>query len=81
MTKKLILTIEDSVIDSAKKYAHNNGKILSDIVENYLKWITVQDDKTEVRSPKVTELMGSVKVPKDFEYKKEYSLSVKNRFK
>jgi len=36
MTTKLTLTIEDTVIDSAKKYARQKGKSLSDIVENYL---------------------------------------------
>lgn len=33
MTTKLTLTIDDSVIDSAKKYARHNGKSLSGIVE------------------------------------------------
>ncbi|WP_369817392.1 DUF6364 family protein [Pedobacter sp. Leaf41] len=36
---KLTLTIEDTVIDSAKKYARQKGKSLCDIVENYLKSI------------------------------------------
>ena len=36
MTTKLTLTIDDSVIAIAKKYAKQNGKSLSDIVENYL---------------------------------------------
>ena len=37
MITKLTLTIEDSVISSAKKYATKKGKSLSAIVENYLK--------------------------------------------
>jgi hypothetical protein len=40
MTTKLTLTMEDKVIDSAKKYARQKGKSLSDIVENYLKSIS-----------------------------------------
>ena len=36
MTTKLTLTIDDAVIAIAKKYAKQNGKSLSDIVENYL---------------------------------------------
>lgn len=59
MTTKLTLTMEDSVIDSAKKYARSRGKSLSDIVENYLKSITVQENKDEQLSPKVTEIMDA----------------------
>ena len=40
MTTKLTLTIDDSVISVAKKYAKKSGKSLSVIVENYLKTLT-----------------------------------------
>jgi hypothetical protein len=59
--------MEDKVIDSAKKYAWEKGKSLSGIVENYLKSITVKEDTG--LSPKVLKLMGSVKLPPDFDYK------------
>ena len=70
MTTKLTLTIEDNVIDSAKKYARENGKSLSGIVENYLKTITAKENKDQTISPKILKLMGSIKLPEDFEYKK-----------
>lgn len=81
MTTKLTLTMEDSVIDSAKKYARSKGKSLSDIVENYLKSITVQENKGEQLSPRVTELMGSVKLPKDFDYKNELGNALNKKYK
>lgn len=71
MTTKLTLTMEDGVIDSAKKYARKEGKSLSGIVENYLKSITTQEERTEELSPKVTRLMGTISIPEDFDYKKE----------
>ncbi len=37
MNTKLTLTIEQSVIETAKKYAREQGRSLSDIVENYFK--------------------------------------------
>jgi hypothetical protein len=58
MITKLTLTMEDSVIDSAKKYARQKGKSLSDIVENYLKSIATSEDTTEKLSPKVIKMMG-----------------------
>ncbi len=81
MTTKLTLTIEDSVIDSAKKYARGKGKSLSDIVENYLKSITAQENMDERLSPKVRELMGSVKLPKDFDYKKELGNALNKKYR
>jgi len=71
MTTKLTLTIEDTVIDSAKEYARQKGKSLSDIVENYLKSISASEESVQVLSPRVARLMGSVKLPEDFDYKKE----------
>ena len=81
MTTKLTLTMEDGVIDSAKKYARKKGKSLSDIVENYLKSITTQEETTEVLSPKVTKLMGAIKLPEDFDYKKELGNALLKKYK
>jgi hypothetical protein len=81
MITKLTLTIEDKVIDSAKKYAQQKGKSLSHIVENYLKTITVKEDKAETLSPKILKLMGSVKLPKDFDYKKELGNALSKKHK
>lgn len=71
MTTKLTLTMQNNVIDSAKKYARQNGKSLSDIVENYLKSISTHEVKTDEISAKVAKLKGVIKLPEDFEYKKE----------
>ncbi|WP_295792851.1 DUF6364 family protein [Mucilaginibacter sp.] len=81
MTTKLTLTIDDTVIDSAKKYARRKGKSLSGIVENYLKSISIQDESKSVLSPKVAKLMGSVKLPEDFDYKKELGSALLKKYK
>jgi len=81
MTTKLTLTVEEKVINSAKKYASKKGKSLSHIVENYLKSIaSKEDDETEL-SPKVRKLMGSVKLPKNFDYKKELGSALSKKYK
>jgi hypothetical protein len=71
LTTKLTLTIDDTVIDSAKKYARQKGKSLSNIVENYLKSISAYEESAQTLSPRVAKLMGSVKLPEDFDYKKD----------
>jgi hypothetical protein len=79
MSTKLTLTVEKEVIASAKVYAKQNGRSLSGLIENYLKAL-VQKEATRVDfSPKVKELMGSIKLPKDFDYKKELSKAISKK--
>ena len=80
MTSKLTLTIGEEVISSAKKYAQKKGKSLSNLVENYLKSISSKETDINSLSPKVTKLMGIIKLPENFNYKDQLSdlLSKKN---
>ncbi|CAM3690816.1 hypothetical protein BAZ12_04120 [Elizabethkingia miricola] len=72
MNTKLTLTIEKSVIEKAKKYAHKRERSLSDLIENYLKALTNDDSKNENDlTPTVKSLKGSFSMPKNFDYKKE----------
>ena len=48
MNTKLTLTIEDSVIEKAKKYAKTKENSLSNIIENYLKALVKQEPKEEI---------------------------------
>ena len=81
MTTKLTLTIEDRVIDSAKKYARQQGKSLSDIIENYLKSITSEEERATKLSPKVSKMMGVISLPDDFDYKSEMGAAISKRYK
>jgi len=80
MTTKLTLTIEDEVINSAKKYAQKRGKSLSKIVEAYLKSISNKSTEPKNILPKVSKLMGVIKLPKDFDYKMEMSKSLSKKY-
>ena len=81
MNTKLTLTIEQTVIDKAKKYAKRKGHSLSDIVENYLKVITKDGTKSELEmTPIVRSLKGSFQAPSDFDYKKELSKSLLKKY-
>ncbi|MFN5416547.1 MAG: DUF6364 family protein [Flavobacteriia bacterium] len=75
MNTKLTLTIEQSVIEMAKKYAKDQGRSLSDIVENYFKALTVNKIEKKVDEieldPMIESMRGSFKAPKNFDYKKE----------
>ena len=71
MNTKLTLTIEQEVIQKAKKYAKGKGRSLSDIIENYLKMVTKDDSSDGVKlTPLVKSLKGSFRESKDFDIKK-----------
>ena len=70
MITKLTLTLNQQVIESAKAYAKRNGKSLSSIVESYLRSLEQTEEK-QTLSPEVKRLLGSVKLRKDFDYKRE----------
>ncbi|WP_420322915.1 DUF6364 family protein [Flagellimonas sp.] len=72
MNTKLTLTIEQEIIKKAKAYAKAKNRSLSDIIENYLKFLTATESKdSEKLNPLIESLKGSFKAPKDFDYKKE----------
>ena len=80
MNTKLTLTIEQSTIEKAKSYAKENGRSLSDIIENYLKVITTEKRIVEDISPLVNSLRGSFKAPESFDYKKELSKGLSEKY-
>ena len=81
MNTKLTLTIEQSIIERAKKYARQRGRSLSDIVENYLKVVTKDTVETDiVITPLTKALRGSFKAPADFDYKKELTKRLSEKY-
>lgn len=72
MSIKLTLTIDESVIGKAKKYAKTKENSLSNIIENYLK-VLVDDNSTkkEELTPIVKALKGSFSADAELDYKKE----------
>lgn len=71
MNTKLTLTLEEEVIKIAKAYAKEKGQSLSEIVENYFKFVTMERVKPSQKqlSPKVNKLRGILKTEKGFDYK------------
>ena len=81
MNTKLTLTIEQTIIEKAKKYANGKGRSLSDIVENYLKAITKEDNiESKDLTPIVKSLKGTFKAPQNLDYKKELSKRLTEKY-
>jgi hypothetical protein len=60
METKLTLKLDKAIIQSVKKYAHNNNKSLSKLVELYFRNLVSDDDKKMKYSPLVEELSGVI---------------------
>jgi len=82
MNTKLTLTIEQEIINRAKKYAKNQNRSLSDIIENYLKTLTKEEkEHAHNLNPVVASLKGSFKMPKkDMDYKKELRKTLEKKY-
>lgn len=70
MSTKLTLTIDKSIIEQAKYYAKQTGRSLSELIENYLADITNESSQTVISS-KLEKIVGSVKLPNDFNEEEE----------
>ena len=72
MVSKLTLSIKQDVVEKAKKYAKQKGQSLSDLVENYLKVITLEESESAYNSALLTKsLRGSFHATDDFDYNEE----------
>jgi hypothetical protein len=81
MNTKLTLTIEQTVIEKAKKYAKDKERSLSNLIENYLKALTKEDSSNEIElTPIVKSLKGSFTAPKNFDYKKELTNRLSEKY-
>lgn len=71
MATKLTLTVEERIIEKAKSYAKQTGRSLSELAGNYLGTLVEENKDLQHVSPKLKKLVGSVKLPDDFDEKKE----------
>jgi len=81
MTTKLTLTIEQGVVKKAKNYAQKKGRSLSNLVENYLRTLDNKDNQKEQLTPRVKRLLGAIKLPENFDYKKTLEEELIKKYK
>ncbi|MBW6490442.1 MAG: hypothetical protein K0B15_04505 [Lentimicrobium sp.] len=81
MDTKLTLNVDSDLVQKAKLYAKDKGRSLSDLVEMYFKALTHRKTISEEElTPKVRALLGSFKVPAEFDYKKELADQLTNKY-
>ena len=70
MKARVNLTIEQDILDRAKKYASDLGSSVSELVENYLKNVS-----TKVNSESLIDYVDKLEIPdldKNINYKRQY---------
>jgi len=82
MDTKLTLKLNQSVIEKAKFYAKARKTSVSKLIENYLQHITDNSpDKNQDITPVVKSLSGIIKLPKNYDSKKEYADFLTRKYK
>jgi hypothetical protein len=83
MDTKLTLRLNDTVIERAKIYARSHKISLSKMIESYLDSVTKEkrNEKQILITPFVESLSGVIKLPSDFDYKKEYGDYLTEKYK
>ncbi len=83
MDKKLTLSLDQTIIEKAKKYAKENNTSLSKMVEAYFDLLTnIESNKNELLiTPLVESLCGVIELPEDFDYKKSKAAYLLEKYK
>jgi hypothetical protein len=81
MNTKLTIRLNDNVIERAKNYAHSNKISLSKMIESYLNLLTKQKSKVIDNTPLIESLSGVIELPDDYDYKKDYSAFIIEKYK
>jgi len=81
MNTKLTLKLNKKAIERAKKYAYENKKSLSVIVENYFNLIAGFENTDDIEiTPNVLELSGIIKLPDDLNLKSLYGNHLEEKY-
>jgi hypothetical protein len=81
MKSKLTLTIEQTIIEKAKKLVKQEDRSLSNIVENYLIVIKKEDTSENITlTPIIKSLESTSKAAISFDYKKELTKRLTRKY-
>jgi Family of unknown function (DUF6364) len=80
MTTKLTLSLNNDVIIKTKLYASQTGRSLSELVENYFQLLSEEITDDLQLDSKLKKIAGSIRVPFDFDEKKELENYYSHKF-
>ena len=82
MDTKLTLKLDQEIIEKAKHYASEKKLSLSRLIENYLNSLTSDKPNNDLQiSPFVKSLSSAIKIPADYDYKKDRADYLEQKYK
>ncbi|HET8809530.1 MAG TPA: DUF6364 family protein [Flavobacteriaceae bacterium] len=81
MDKKLTLSLNGHIIETAKNYAKSNNISLSKLIESYLSTLTKQTENEIEITPLVKSLSGVISIDDDFDVKDAYTQYLMDKYK
>lgn len=81
MDKKLTLSLDGTIIESAKTYAKSNNTSLSKLIESYLTVLTNRTKHKANITPLVESLSGVITLDEDFDVKDAYAKYLIEKYK
>ncbi len=83
---QLTITLDDNLLQAAQEYAHRHGQDFNAWVAQLLAEAmqpaadAPDDQPARPLSPRIQRLLGAVKVPADFDYKKVLDEAMRERY-
>ena len=81
MDKKLTLSLNEKIIETAKHYAKSNNISLSKLIESYLGTLTKKERTENEITPLVKSLSGVISIDDDLDIKDEYTQYLMEKYK
>lgn len=81
MDKKLTLSLNGHIIETAKLYAKSNNISLSKLIESYLATLTKRAESKNEITPLVKSLSGVISLEEDFDVKDAYTQYLIEKYK
>lgn len=81
MDKKLTLSLNGTIIESAKTYAKSNNTSLSKLIESYLAMLTTRNKVTKSITPLVESLSGVITLDDSLNVKDAYTNYLIEKYK
>lgn len=81
MKKSITITVDEKLLESAKRYANHHNTSISHLVETHLKHLCNKKQSVEHISPLVRNLSGIITLPEDYDSKEDYNRQVIEKYK
>lgn len=81
MDKKLTLSLDNTIIEEAKKYAKSNNISLSKLIEAYLATLTKRKNSSTAITPLVESLTGVISLDEKFDEKAAFANYLMEKYK